>query len=100
MIHTQRSAFLNGEPVNGHPLLLGALQILDFDGDALMNDLIDPPALDAFSDPLITIDFQPVGANQNRVWGSLTSLRQVPEPGGLLLLIAGMLVIASQQRRS
>lgn len=90
---------LDGNPINGHALFLGSLQILDFDGDALTNDLIDPPALDAFSDPLITIDFAPVGSTQNRVWGRLTNLERVPEPSGLLMVIAGVLAVARRRQR-
>jgi hypothetical protein len=78
-------SFVSGAQVEGFDLLLGALQILDFDGDAITGDAITPPALDLFSDPLITIDFTPVGSEQNRIWASLTRLELVPEPSSAML---------------
>lgn len=93
-------ALMSGEQVEGFDLLLASLQILDFDGDAITDDPITPPQLDLFSDPLITIDFAPVGSDQNRIWASLTSLQQVPEPASVALLSVGVIFIGVIRRPS
>ena len=93
-------SFVSGKPVEGFELLLGSLQILDLDGDALSSDVITPPALGSFSDPLMTIDFQPVDNNQNRLWFSLTHLERVPEPASVLTLLCSAFLLAARGRAS
>ena len=86
---------MEGKPVEGFQLQLAALQILDLDGDAVTSDVIFPPTdLSLFSDPLITIDFTPVGSSQNRIWVDLNSLRQVPEPNWFVIWLIAPLFAA------